>query len=59
MMSVPYWYKHGHILEPELFAKSDIVTANSTYLADIAKNIIQIVFMLDKVAKLKPLIYQK
>jgi hypothetical protein len=37
MMSVPYWYKHGHILEPELFAKSDIVTANSTYLADIAK----------------------
>ena len=37
MMSVPYWYKHGHILEPELFAKNDIVTANSTYLADIAK----------------------
>lgn len=37
MMSVPYWYKHGHILEPELIAKSDIVTANSIYLADIAK----------------------
>ncbi len=37
MMSVPYWYKHGHILEPELVAKSDVITANSTYLADIAK----------------------
>lgn len=37
MMSVPYWYKHGHILEPELIAKSDVITANSTYLADIAK----------------------
>jgi glycosyltransferase involved in cell wall biosynthesis len=36
-MSVAYWYKHGHLLEPELFAKSNIVTANSTYLADIAK----------------------
>jgi glycosyltransferase involved in cell wall biosynthesis len=37
MMSVPYWYKHGHKLEPELVRKSDVVTANSTYLADIAK----------------------
>jgi glycosyltransferase involved in cell wall biosynthesis len=37
MMSVPYWYKHGHILEPELVTKSDVITANSTYLADIAK----------------------
>lgn len=36
MMSVPYWYKHGHILEPELMAKSDLVCANSTYLAEIA-----------------------
>src|ERR1041384_7105257 len=37
MMSVAYWYRHGHLLEPELMAKSDVVTANSTYLADIAK----------------------
>lgn len=37
LMSVPYWYKHGHLLEPELMAKSSLVTANSTYLADIAK----------------------
>lgn len=37
MMSVPYWYKHGHKLEPELVEKSDVVTANSTYLAQIAK----------------------
>lgn len=37
MMSVGYWYKHGHILEPQLMKKSNIVTANSTYLANIAK----------------------
>lgn len=37
LMGVPYWYKHGHLLEPELFAKSDMVVANSTYLADVAR----------------------
>lgn len=37
LMSVPYWYKHGHILEPEIMAKSNVVTANSTYLADVAR----------------------
>lgn len=37
MMSVPYWYKHGHILEPQLMAKSNVVTANSSYLANVAK----------------------
>ncbi len=37
MMSVGYWYKHGHKLEPELMAKSDVVCANSTYLTAIAK----------------------
>ncbi len=37
MMSVKYWYKHGHKLEPELMAKSTLVTANSTYLTDMAK----------------------
>jgi glycosyltransferase involved in cell wall biosynthesis len=37
LMGVPYWYKHGHVLEPELFAKSDAVTANSTYLATLAR----------------------
>lgn len=36
MMSVPYWFKHGHLLEPELMANSDLVCANSTYLAGIA-----------------------
>ncbi len=36
MMSVPYWYKHGHVLEPELMAKSDLVCANSTYLTELA-----------------------
>ncbi|MBC7381718.1 MAG: glycosyltransferase [Bacteroidia bacterium] len=36
MMSVAYWYKHGHLLEPELAAKSDLVCANSTYLAELA-----------------------
>jgi len=37
MMSVPYWFKHGHKLEPELMAKSDLVCANSTYLAEVAQ----------------------
>ena len=37
MMSVAYWYKHGHILKPQLMKKSNIVTANSTYLANVAK----------------------
>jgi glycosyltransferase involved in cell wall biosynthesis len=36
MMSVPYWFKHGQKLEPELMAKSDLVCANSTYLSEIA-----------------------
>ena len=34
MLGVDYWKKHGQILEPELIAKSDLCTANSTYLAD-------------------------
>jgi glycosyltransferase involved in cell wall biosynthesis len=37
MMSVPYWRKHGHQLEAELMTKSDLVCANSTYLASLAK----------------------
>ena len=37
LMGVPYWYKHGRLLEPELFAKSDLIVANSTYLAEIAR----------------------
>jgi glycosyltransferase involved in cell wall biosynthesis len=36
MMSVPYWRKHGKILEAELMKKSDLVCANSTYLMEIA-----------------------
>lgn len=36
MMSVPFWYKHGRYLEPELMKKSDLVCANSTYLAEVA-----------------------
>lgn len=37
MMSVPYWNKHGKYLEAELTEKCDVVTANSTYLADLSK----------------------
>jgi glycosyltransferase involved in cell wall biosynthesis len=37
MMSVPYWYKHGRKLEPELMKRSDLVCANSTYLAAVAR----------------------
>jgi len=36
LMAVPYWYKHGHVLEPQLMKKSTIVCANSEYLAEIA-----------------------
>ena len=37
LMTQPYFFKHGHLLEPELMAKSDIVLANSAYLADLAR----------------------
>lgn len=37
MLGVAYWKKHGAILEPQLIAKSDVCTANSTYLADYCK----------------------
>ena len=36
LMSQPYFYKHGHVLEPQLMSKSDIVFANSEYLAKYA-----------------------
>lgn len=34
---VSYWKKHGHILEPKLIAKSDIVFTNSLYYEEYAK----------------------
>lgn len=37
LIGFPYFKKHGTILEPELFQKSDLVVANSTYLADVAR----------------------
>jgi glycosyltransferase involved in cell wall biosynthesis len=37
MLAVDYWKFHGEKLEPILIAKSDICTANSTYLADYCK----------------------
>lgn len=37
LQSQPYFKKHGTKLEPEFMAKSDIVVANSLYLADYAK----------------------
>lgn len=36
LLAVPYWQKHGKVYEPALMAKSDLVFANSTYLADLA-----------------------
>ncbi len=36
LLSVPYWKKHGQRIEPKHLAKADVVTANSTYLADYA-----------------------
>lgn len=37
MMAVPYWKKHGKILEPKLISKSDACVANSQYLADYCR----------------------
>lgn len=37
LQSQPYFKKHGTKLEPEFMTKSDIVVANSLYLADYAK----------------------
>jgi FkbM family methyltransferase len=37
LMTVPYWYKHGNKIEPQIMRKSDLVVANSTYLASLAK----------------------
>ncbi len=36
LLSVAYWKKHGVIIEPKLMHKSDVVCANSVYLANIA-----------------------
>lgn len=35
--AVDYWKKHGLRLEPELMAKSDLVTSNSLYLNQLAQ----------------------
>ncbi len=37
LMTVPYWRKHGEIMEPEIIKKADFVIANSPYLSEIAK----------------------
>lgn len=36
LLAVPFWQKHGTYFEPALMAKSDLVFANSTYLAGLA-----------------------
>ncbi|GAB2684007.1 hypothetical protein GCM10027037_01330 [Mucilaginibacter koreensis] len=37
LLTVDYWKFHGAVLEPALIAKSDVCTANSTYLADYCR----------------------
>jgi len=37
LIGVDYWKKHGIRIEAELIKKSDLCTANSTYLADYCK----------------------
>ncbi len=37
LIAVDYWKKHGIRIEAELIAKSDLCTANSTYLADYCR----------------------
>lgn len=36
LLSQPYFAKHGIFSEPEILKKADVVTTNSTYLADYA-----------------------
>jgi teichuronic acid biosynthesis glycosyltransferase TuaH len=36
LMAVPYFQRHGRLLEPQLMAKSTLVCANSVYLAKLA-----------------------
>jgi teichuronic acid biosynthesis glycosyltransferase TuaH len=37
LMTVPYWEKHGSIMEPEIISNADVVVTNSPHLAKIAK----------------------
>ena len=37
LMAVPYFYRHGRVLEPRLMKKSTLVCANSAYLAKVAR----------------------
>jgi teichuronic acid biosynthesis glycosyltransferase TuaH len=37
LLSVDYWKLHGKKMEPELIRKSDLCTANSTYLANYCR----------------------
>lgn len=37
MLGVDYWKFHGELLEPELIRKSDLVVANSVYLANYCR----------------------
>jgi len=36
LMGVPYWYKHGHRIEPQIINKYDAVVANSPQLSSYA-----------------------
>ena len=36
LMTVPYWKKHGEIMEPEIISSADLVVANSPHLAKMA-----------------------
>ena len=37
LLGVPYWHKHGQLLEPRHIAKADVAVANSLYLADMLR----------------------
>lgn len=37
LMTVPYWKKHGQVLEPALMKKADLVVGNSPFLIQYAK----------------------
>jgi glycosyltransferase involved in cell wall biosynthesis len=37
LMTVPYWKKHGEVIEPLLIAKADVVVGNSPFLIQYAQ----------------------
>ena len=59
LLGVPYWYKHGRNLEPELCSKSDLVIANSIYLTRTALQYNHHSFYIEQGCNLRNFDYRK